>query len=113
MRVLCTICGRGGSIGIKNKVLQKINDKPLTIVGDGKQKRDFIHVYDLVDGLIKIGFSEKSHKDAWELGTGINYSVNDLYNIFKKKFNVDSVNIPDQPGNYRKTFHSCCRICCT
>ena len=29
MRVLCTICGRGGSIGIKNKVLQKINGKPL------------------------------------------------------------------------------------
>ena len=91
----------GNVIGIWSAKIKK--NQPIPIVGDGKQKRDFIHVYDLVDGLIKIGFSEKSHKDAWELGTGINYSVNDLYNIFKKKFNVDSVNIPDQPGNYRKT----------
>ena len=29
MKVLCTICGRGGSIGIRNKALQKIHDKPL------------------------------------------------------------------------------------
>ena len=91
----------GNVIGIWSAKIKK--NQPIPIVGDGKQKRDFIHVYDLVDGLIKIGFSEKSHKDAWELGTGINYSVNDLYNIFKKKFNVDSVHIPDQPGNYRKT----------
>ena len=91
----------GNVIGIWSAKIKK--NQPIPIVGDGKQKRDFVHVYDLVDGLIKIGFSEKSHKDAWELGTGINYSVNDLYNIFKKKFNVDSVNIPDQPGNYRKT----------
>ena len=29
MKVLCTICGRGGSKGIKNKNLQKIKGKPL------------------------------------------------------------------------------------
>ncbi len=91
----------GNVFGIWSAKIKK--NEPIPIVGDGEQKRDFIHVYDLVDGLIKIGFSEKTHKDAWELGTGINYSVNDLYKFFKKKYNVDSVNIPDQPGNYRKT----------
>lgn len=91
----------GNVIGIWSAKIKK--NEPIPIVGDGEQKRDFIHVYDLVDGLIKIGFSQKSHKDAWELGTGINYSVNDLYKLFKRKYNVDSFNIPDQPGNYRKT----------
>ena len=62
-----------------------------------------MHVYDIVDGLIKIALSEINHDDAWELGTGLNYSVNELFNYFKDKFNVTSINIPDQPGNYRQT----------
>ena len=57
----------GNVIGIwRSKIL---NGKSLPIVGDGNQKRDFIHVIDLVKGLIKIGFSNKKHTDAWELGT--------------------------------------------
>ena len=60
----------GNVIGIwKTKALK---GDPIPIVGDGEQKRDFIHVKDVVDGLIKIAFSKNSHKDAWELGTGIN-----------------------------------------
>ena len=77
--------------------------EPLPIVGDGQQKRDFIHVFDIVEGLQKIAFSDFHHKDAWELGTGVNYSVNNVYELFKKRFNVSSVNLPDQPGNYRQT----------
>ena len=29
MKILCTICARGGSKGLTNKALRKINDKPL------------------------------------------------------------------------------------
>ena len=91
----------GNVIGIWRAKVAK--DEPLPIVGDGKQKRDFIHVSDIVEGLKKIAFSDFHHKDAWELGSGVNYSVNNLYEFFKKRFNVNSVNLPDQPGNYRKT----------
>jgi len=31
---------------------QSLNDKSLTITGDGEQRRDFTHVYDICDGLI-------------------------------------------------------------
>ena len=34
---------------------------PITIVGDGEQRRDFTHVEDIVDGLIKVGLSNKTH----------------------------------------------------
>ena len=91
----------GNVIGIwRSKIAKGL---PLPIVGDGKQKRDFIHVYDIIDGLKKIAFSNLKHSDAWELGTGINYSINNLFELFNKKFNVSSINLPDQPGNYRKT----------
>ena len=72
----------GNVIGIwKAKV---IKGEPIPIVGDGEQKRDFIHVFDIVDGLIKIAFSDLNHNDAWELGTGINYSINTLFDYFKE-----------------------------
>ena len=91
----------GNVIGIwREKV--RLN-KPLTIVGDGNQKRDFTHVNDIVIGIVKIAFSDKKHNDAWELGSGVNYSINELFHMFKERFNVTSVNIDDQPGNYRKT----------
>jgi UDP-glucose 4-epimerase len=91
----------GNVIGIWRAKVKK--GLPLPIVGDGNQKRDFTHVFDIVDGLLKISNSEIKHNDAWEIGTGINYSINHLYSMFKDKYNTDSVNIPDQRGNYRET----------
>jgi len=91
----------GNVIGIwRAKVIKRL---PLPIVGDGNQKRDFTHVFDIVDGLLKISNSEIKHNDAWEIGTGVNYSINQLYAMFEKKYNTSSVSIPDQRGNYRET----------
>ena len=91
----------GNVIGIwQAKAIKK---QPLPIVGDGNQKRDFTHVLDIVDGLLKIANTEIKHNDAWEIGTGINYTINELFQMFKEKFNLDSINIPDQRGNYRET----------
>ena len=45
------------------------NKKPLTIVGDGKQTRDFIHVYDLADAFIKV-IKSKSVNKIYNLGSG-------------------------------------------
>ena len=91
----------GNVIGIWTT--KAIKGEPLPIVGDGLQRRDFTHVNDIVDGLIKIGFSDISQDDGWELGTGNNYSINELFEMFKLRFNSKSVSIPDQPGNYKKT----------
>lgn len=77
------------------------NNQPLTIVGDGEQRRDFTHIEDIVDGLIKIGLSSEKHEDAWELGTGHNYSINEVFNMFKEVFDVDKIIVPNQLGNYK------------
>ena len=91
----------GNVIGIWSSKILK--GESLPIIGDGSQKRDFIHVIDIVDGLIKIAFSNLKHDDAWELGTGVNYSINQLFCFFNERFSVNSYNLPDQPGNYKET----------
>ena len=91
----------GNVIGIWQ--IKAIKNLPLPIVGDGNQKRDFTHVFDIIDGLLKISSSKIKHDDAWEIGSGVNYSINELYEMFKQKYNASSVNIPDQRGNYRET----------
>ena len=79
------------------------NNESITIVGNGEQRRDFTHVDDIIDGLCKVSKTKHKQKDAWELGTGINYSINEVYKMFKDKFGVECINIAEQPGNYRET----------
>jgi len=76
--------------------------KNLSIIihGDGEQRRDFTHIDDIVDGIIKIAESNQKHEDAWELGTGNNYSLNEVASMFG---NVEKEYVPDVKGNYRET----------
>lgn len=73
---------------------------PILIHGDGEQRRDFTHIDDIVDGLIKIAESNTTHNDAWELGTGRNYSLNEVADMFGS---VDKEYVKDVKGNYRET----------
>ena len=79
------------------------NNEPITIVGKGEQRRDFTHVNDIIDGLYKVSLSKYKQEDAWELGTGINYSITELAKMFQDKFNCEILYLKDQPGNYRAT----------
>ena len=89
-------------IGIWRRQIR--DGEKITIVGDGEQRRDFTHVVDIVDGLYKVGMGTEVHEDAWELGCGVNYSINEMFAMFLEKFpQIESVYLPDQPGNYRKT----------
>jgi UDP-glucose 4-epimerase len=92
----------GNVIGIWRSRIQ--SGLPLQIVGDGEQTRDFIHVSDIVDGLIKIAESNIDINDAWELGSGNQYSINKLFSYFKNRFpEIKSEMINDQPGNFRSS----------
>jgi len=82
---------------------QVMNGEPITIVGDGNQRRDFTHVIDIVDGLYRVGIGNEKHEDAWELGTGTNYSILEVYEMFKEKFGCEKLHIENQKGNYRIT----------
>ena len=94
----------GNWAAVIGKWRQQIRDGELiTIVGDGEQKRDFTHIDDIIDGLWKIGVKDIKHKYSWELGTGLNYSINDVYLMFKERFGCGYINVPNQSGNYKTT----------
>jgi nucleoside-diphosphate-sugar epimerase len=60
-------------------VKQRLEGKPMTIVGDGEQRRDFTYVGDVVSANILAAGSEKAVKgEAINVGRGKNYSVNEL-----------------------------------
>ena len=56
---------------------QRLNNQPLTITGDGTQTRDFIHVDDIVAGLIKIS----SLNGTFDLCSGTIYNINQLAEV--------------------------------
>lgn len=72
---------------------QKKEGLPLTITGDGTQKRDFTHVNDIVDGLVLAG--ENICNQEFQLGTGVEYSILELANLFDHHFEF----IPARPGD--------------
>lgn len=94
----------GNWAAVIGKWRRQVRDRePITIVGDGKQRRDFTHIDDIVEALYKIGVGNYIHEDAWELGTGQNYSINEVAQIFHQKFDCPFKYIDNQKGNYRKT----------
>jgi len=59
------------------------NKKPFNIVNDGNQRRDFIHVDDVVSAnLAAMGCSNR-RGDSINIGSGKNYSVNEIADMFK------------------------------
>lgn len=58
------------------------NKKPFNIVNDGKQRRDFVHVFDVVAANIKAMNNKTSVNEAINIGCGKNYSVNEIADMF-------------------------------
>ena len=78
---------------------QKIHGKPFTVVGDGRQTRDFTYVSDVVDAFICAANSNLSGV-AMNVGSSNHYSVNRLVELL----GGDTINIPKRPGEPDCTF---------
>ena len=74
------------------------NGEPLTITGDGEQRRDFTHVDDIVDAMVKVVQLNK-WGSVYELGRGKNHSINEVVHMF----NSERIYIKQIPGEVRNT----------
>ena len=88
-------------VGIFEK--QYRENKPLTITGDGEQRRDFTHIDDIVDGIVRcgtglLGDNPVSSGQAYELGRGKNFSINELADMFGEDY--PKKYIPPRKGEY-------------
>ena len=75
---------------------QYLADEEMTIVGDGSQRRDFTYIKDVV-GANMAAFNtanEKAYGQIFNVGTGVNYSINDLARMIGGR----TKNLPPRPG---------------
>ena len=84
---------------------QKLNGKPYTVVGDGKQTRDFTYVTDVANAFVHAAKSEASG-EAINVGSGNHYSVNYLVSLL----GGEKVYIPKRPGEPNCTFADTAKI---
>lgn len=81
---------------------QRASGEPLTIVGDGEQRRDFTHVSDVVQANILAAtkdVEDKFYGGTYNVGCGVNYSVNEIANAISD----NQINIPPRIGESRVT----------
>ncbi|WP_444812047.1 NAD-dependent epimerase/dehydratase family protein [Staphylococcus hominis] len=73
--------------GVLSILNQKfIKKEPFTFFGDGEQTRDFVYINDLVDAVWLVINSKETNGKVYNLGTGKQTSLNEIFNIFKDNF---------------------------
>lgn len=87
--------------------------KSLTIVGDGEQRRDFVHVSDVCRGLIAGATVEKAQAgEVYNLGTGVNYSVTEIADMVSRAraHTLAHTHTPPRAGEARVTLADISKI---
>jgi len=84
---------------------QKIANKPFTVVGDGKQTRDFTYVTDIVRAIITAVKSDQTEQ-IYNVGSGETVSINRLVELL----GGNKVYIPKRPGEPNSTFADISKI---
>ena len=69
------------------------NDKPLTIVSPGTQKRNFTHIEDIIDGLVLVG--EQGYGDEFGIGAQDSYTIKEIAEMFGGNIQI----LPKRKGN--------------
>ena len=91
---------------------QRAAGEPLTIVGDGNQRRDFTYVGDVVNANIMAAISNPAPEafgQVYNVGTGNNYSINQIAEMFDH----ETVNIAPRPGEAMVSLANNQKLCNT
>jgi UDP-glucose 4-epimerase len=65
--------------GIVNRMIHMaLSDHPLTVYGDGRQRRDYIFIDDVADALMRLGERAASDAPVYNVGTGVGTALIDM-----------------------------------
>ena len=81
---------------------QKNSGQPLTIVGDGEQRRDFVHVQDVANANLMVALAnldDECYGQVYNIGSGENISILEIAQMISS----DYVHIPPRDGEARTT----------
>ena len=81
---------------------QKSEERPLTIVGDGSQRRDFTHISDVVHANILASEVYSGFGEVYNIGYGSNYSILEIANMISNDIKF----IPPRIGEVKETLAS-------
>jgi UDP-glucose 4-epimerase len=84
---------------------QKLAGKPFTVVGDGKQTRDFTFVTDVANAIYTAAKSDKVG-EIYNVGSGATISVNRIVELL----GGEKVHIPKRPGEPDSTYADISKI---
>jgi dTDP-L-rhamnose 4-epimerase len=76
-----------------------LGGKPAVIFEDGLQSRDFVHVHDIVDGIMRALDSEAANGQVINVGTGRPATIDDVAAALSRGLGVDIE--PDRLGRHR------------
>lgn len=76
--------------------------KPLTVVGDGSQRRDFTHISDIVQANILASEIKDGFGEVYNIGYGSNYSILEIANMISNDIKF----IPPRVGEVQETLAS-------
>jgi dTDP-L-rhamnose 4-epimerase len=76
-----------------------LNGKPPLIFEDGRQSRDFIHVSDIVEGILKALESDVAVGGSFNLGTGRAVSIDEVAALLGSRLGAPAE--PERPATYR------------
>ena len=79
----------------KNQLTKK---QPIKIYGDGKQKRDFIHVSEVVDANILIGSLQNLNGEVFNIGTGKSINLLELVKQLQQETKIEKPTIEFLPA---------------
>jgi UDP-glucose 4-epimerase len=81
---------------------QHEDGKPLTVVGDGSQRRDFTHISDIVQSNILASEVSQGFGEVYNIGYGSNHSILDIANMISNDIKF----IPPRIGEVQETLAS-------
>lgn len=84
-----------------NKALKK---EPLTIYGDGKQKRDYLHAQDCAEAIWMA--KDLPTGTICNIATGKNYTVNQIANMITKSRWVETKHVESRPAELKELLGS-------
>jgi UDP-glucuronate decarboxylase len=92
---------------VSNFIVQALRDEPLTIYGDGSQTRSFCFIEDLVDGILKLTFSDSSEiHQPINIGNPTTFTMKELANevirITNSKSKLVNLDLPSDDPQQRK-----------
>jgi UDP-glucose 4-epimerase len=85
---------------------QKLAQKPFTVVGSGRQTRDFTYVSDVVDAIIKVFLKKNISGEIFNVGSGKTISINKIIELLGGK----KIYIPKRPGEPEITYANISKI---